>query len=300
MTEITKNSLTRCCRCIGACAAMIVVCSVVAFADTPMTTAPDMSASPGFGNNIDYTALVNPVFSQYDLQRAKALGLNDHQLARIMAIAVLANKPAGRLLDEVADGDTIPMIATRYGVPFSRMNEEKYVGRLENLRMAYATTGADRRKSMTAGWVGTIGASAATNANLLETARSAGNFTMFLRLVRTAGLDSILRGPGPYTVLAPTDAAFSALPADQLNALLTDNAKLTRVLEYHIINGRYTSADVMGQMSPTTPMTLEGQPLTVGTSGGLVTVNGAHAVVVDLIASNGVLYGIDTVLMPPM
>jgi uncharacterized surface protein with fasciclin (FAS1) repeats len=53
-------------------------------------------------------------------------------------------------------------------------------------------------------------------------------------------------------------------------------------------------------MSPTTPMTLEGQPLTVGTSGGLVTVNGAHAVVVDLIASNGVLYGIDTVLMPPM
>ena len=129
--------------------------------------------------------------------------------------------------------------------------------------------------------------------SIIETAQAAGSFTTLVAAIDAAGLVDTLNGPGPFTVFAPTDDAFAKVPKDQLDALLKDKAKLTAVLTYHVVPGKVMAADVKaGQVK-----TVQGSALTVATAGG-VTVDNAKVVKTDIVANNGVIHVIDSVVMP--
>lgn len=129
--------------------------------------------------------------------------------------------------------------------------------------------------------------------DVVDTAVKAGNFTTLVAAVKAAGLVDTLKGPGPFTVFAPTDAAFAKVPKATLDALLADKAALTKVLTYHVVPGKVMAADVKaGKVK-----TVEGQELTITTTGGVM-VDNAKVVATDVAASNGVIHAIDTVLMP--
>ena len=127
----------------------------------------------------------------------------------------------------------------------------------------------------------------------VDTAVSAGSFTTLATALKAAGLVDTLKGPGPFTVFAPTDAAFAKLPPDQLRALLADKPKLTAVLTYHVVPGLVMSKDVKAG----TVKTVQGSNLNVTTMGG-VKVNSANVTTVDIVADNGVIHVIDTVVLP--
>jgi transforming growth factor-beta-induced protein len=131
--------------------------------------------------------------------------------------------------------------------------------------------------------------------NLLETARQAGSFQTLVTAVEQAGLAATLTGTDELTIFAPTDAAFAALPAGIVDALLSDSELLTAVLTYHVVPGRLGSAAVAGRSSLTTA---NGQALGVTTVGGGVQVDGVQVVQADIGASNGVIHVIDDVLTP--
>jgi uncharacterized surface protein with fasciclin (FAS1) repeats len=135
--------------------------------------------------------------------------------------------------------------------------------------------------------------SAANAKDIVDTAVSAGNFKTLATALQAAGLVGTLKGQGPFTVFAPTDAAFAKIPKAQLDALLADKAKLTAVLTYHVVSGTVMSKDVKAGMVKT----VQGSSLTVTTMGG-VKVDGANVTAVDIIADNGVIHVIDAVVLP--
>jgi len=122
------------------------------------------------------------------------------------------------------------------------------------------------------------------------------NTTTLATAVEAAGLVETLQGDGPFTVFAPTDEAFAALPEGLLDQLIQpqNQAALTQILTYHVVSGKVMAADVTDGAVPT----VEGQDITLSTADG-VTVNGARVVEADLDASNGVVHVIDQVLLPP-
>ena len=130
--------------------------------------------------------------------------------------------------------------------------------------------------------------------DIVDTAVAAGNFKTLVTAVKEAGLVETLKGKGPFTVFAPTDAAFAKVPKAQLDALLKDKAKLTSVLTYHVVPGKVMAADV----KPGMVKTVEGGDLTIAMQGSTVMVNDAKVVKADVTADNGVIHAIDTVLMP--
>jgi uncharacterized surface protein with fasciclin (FAS1) repeats len=136
--------------------------------------------------------------------------------------------------------------------------------------------------------------SKAKSADIVDTAVAAGDFKTLATALKAAGLVDTLKGPGPFTVFAPTDAAFAKLPAGALDALLKDKAKLTKVLTYHVVAGKVTAADVV---KLTSAKTVEGQSVAIDARNG-VKVGNAKVVKADVMASNGVIHVIDTVLIP--
>src|SRR4051812_31885538 len=138
--------------------------------------------------------------------------------------------------------------------------------------------------------------SAATAADIVDTA-IAGKFNTLVAAVKAAGLVDTLKGPGPFTVFAPTDEAFAKLPAGTLQELLKpeNKAKLQSILKYHVISGKKISGDVMKSNAA---QTVQGSNLTIKTRNGDVMVNNAHVVKADVAADNGVIHVIDTVLLP--
>lgn len=147
---------------------------------------------------------------------------------------------------------------------------------------------------MFAGAALALASSAALAADLVETAASAGQFKTLVAALQKADLVDTLKGKGPYTVFAPTDAAFAKLPQGALEDLLKDQEKLAAVLTYHVVPGEVMSADV----KPGKVKTVQGQPLTVAMNNGGVTVNDARVIKTDITASNGVIHVIDSVVMP--
>ena len=135
--------------------------------------------------------------------------------------------------------------------------------------------------------------STANAKDIVDTAIAAGNFNTLATALKAAGLVETLKGTGPFTVFAPTDAAFAKIPKAQLNALLADKAKLTAVLTYHVVPGKVMSKDVKAGMVKT----VQGSSLTVATMGG-VKVDNANVTAVDIVADNGVIHIIDTVILP--
>ncbi|MBI1298519.1 hypothetical protein GC175_26590 [bacterium] len=123
-------------------------------------------------------------------------------------------------------------------------------------------------------------------------------FTTLLQAVEVAGFAQLLSGEGPYTVFAPTDAAFAALPPGMLDRLISSVISTQAVLQYHVLDGAYMAADVVALDGQAVP-TLFGAPLSISVDGETVLINGTIQVVqTDIIASNGVIHVIDTVLVP--
>ena len=137
-------------------------------------------------------------------------------------------------------------------------------------------------------------AAIAAEKDLVDTAQSAGSFNTLIAAIQKAGLVETLKGKGPFTVFAPTDAAFAKIPKDQLDALLADKAKLTKVLTYHVVAGKVMAADVKAGPAKS----VEGDNLTITTDNGAVMVDKSNVVKTDIAASNGVIHVIDSVLMP--
>lgn len=133
-----------------------------------------------------------------------------------------------------------------------------------------------------------------TQMDIIDTAISAGSFNTLVTAVKKAGLVETLKGEGPYTVFAPTDEAFAKIPADKLNALLADKEALAKVLTYHVVPGKVMAKDVVKLQSA---KTVEGQSIKIDTAMG-VKVDNANVIMTDILASNGVIHVIDTVILP--
>jgi len=135
---------------------------------------------------------------------------------------------------------------------------------------------------------------AAPSKDIVDTALSAGSFNTLATALQEAGLIDALRGDGPFTIFAPTDEAFSKIPADQLNAILADKARLTEILTYHVVAGNVKAEEVIKLNSA---KTLQGGEVAISTANG-VQVNDANVIQTDIATSNGVIHVIDTVLLP--
>ncbi len=139
-------------------------------------------------------------------------------------------------------------------------------------------------------------AGAAQEADIVDTAVAAGSFDTLATLLQRAGLVDALKAEGPFTVFAPTDAAFAKVPKNKLNALLRNRRKLRRVLLYHVAAGQLEAADVVQRWSI---RTLNGRKVRVRVRDSNVFLNRAQVVTPDVMASNGVIHVIDRVLIPP-
>lgn len=130
--------------------------------------------------------------------------------------------------------------------------------------------------------------------DIVQTAQDNGSFNTLVVALKEASLVETLKGKGPFTVFAPTDAAFAKIPKDQLDALLKDKPKLTKVLTYHVVPGMVLAKDV----KPGMVKTVEGQSITIKAEGGKVMADNATVTMTDVKADNGVIHVIDTVIMP--
>ncbi|HJV85668.1 MAG TPA: fasciclin domain-containing protein [Noviherbaspirillum sp.] len=140
----------------------------------------------------------------------------------------------------------------------------------------------------------TLAASPALAADLMETAAASATFKTFLAAAKKAGLAETLKSQGPYTVFAPGDSAFKKLPPDRLDALMKDKTRLAELLNHHVIPGKVLIADV----KPGKVQTIQGDSLTLTSDNGKVTVDNANVIQSDVLADNGVIHEIDTVVLP--
>ena len=149
------------------------------------------------------------------------------------------------------------------------------------------------KKLLIAGAVA-LAALSAQAKDIVDTAVGAGSFTTLVTALKAAGLVETLKGKGPFTVFAPTDEAFAKIPKADLDALLMDKSKLTAVLTYHVGPGKVQSKDIKsGKVK-----TVQGSELTIAKTGAGVTVDAAKVTSADIVADNGVIHVIDTVVMP--
>ncbi len=138
----------------------------------------------------------------------------------------------------------------------------------------------------------------ASEMDIVDTAVSSGNFNTLAAALEAAGLVDTLKGDGPFTVFAPTDDAFAALPEGTVEDLLKPENidQLTAILTYHVVPGEVTSDEVV---TVSQAATVNGKPIAVTVANGGVKINGANVTAVDIDASNGVIHVIDSVLLPP-
>jgi len=151
---------------------------------------------------------------------------------------------------------------------------------------------------LTAATLVSLGSAPSYAADIVDTAAKAGQFNTLAAALKAAGLIETLKGQGPFTVFAPTDAAFAKLPAGTVDNLLKpeNKAKLVQILTYHVVPGKIMSASLAGKK--TDAKTVEGDDLAIDATMGGVTVNGAKVVSADVAADNGVIHVIDTVVIP--
>ena len=143
----------------------------------------------------------------------------------------------------------------------------------------------------------TAAPAAAQSKDIVDTAVAAGSFKTLAAALKAAGLIDTLKGPGPFTVFAPTDEAFAKLPAGTIETLLKpeNKAKLTRILTSHVVAGKVMAADAA---KLTSAKAVSGETLTIAARGGAVMIDKARVVTADVAASNGVIHVIDTVILP--
>ena len=133
--------------------------------------------------------------------------------------------------------------------------------------------------------------------DIVAVAANAGQFNTLIAAVKAAGLVETLQGAGPFTVFAPTDAAFAKLPAGTIEALLKDKEKLTAILTYHVVSGKVMAADII-KSGGAEPETVNGAPVSITIRDGKVYVDEAQVTSADIQASNGVVHVLDSVIIP--
>lgn len=146
--------------------------------------------------------------------------------------------------------------------------------------------------------VAQTGAEAGEEVDIVETATAAGSFNTLVAAINAAGLTETLKGEGPFTVFAPTDEAFAKLPDGTLEMLLMpgNKEKLAAILTYHVVPGKVSAEEVV---KLTSAESVSGKKIDIKTSDGKVMVDGATVIKADVMAKNGVIHVIDTVMMPP-
>lgn len=142
----------------------------------------------------------------------------------------------------------------------------------------------------------TLNAANAQTKDIVDTAVAAGSFKTLVAAVQAAGLVETLKGPGPFTVFAPTDEAFAKLPAGTVESLLKpeNKDKLVAILTYHVVPGKVMAADV----KPMEVKTVNGKEAKIAVTDGKVTIDKANVVKTDIVTSNGVIHVIDAVIIP--
>lgn len=148
--------------------------------------------------------------------------------------------------------------------------------------------------ALAVGQIALAGSHEKAHGDIVSVASGAGSFGTLVTAIQAAGLVETLQGEGPFTVFAPTDEAFAKIPKTDLDALLADKEKLVAVLTYHVVPGKVMAADVVELDSA---KTVQGQSIAIETADG-VTVDGAKVVKTDILATNGVIHVIDTVIIP--
>lgn len=133
--------------------------------------------------------------------------------------------------------------------------------------------------------------------DIIDTAVASGNFNTLAAAITAAGLVDTLKGPGPFTVFAPTDEAFAKLPAGTVEALLADTPKLTAILTYHVVAGKVMASDVVGLNGKSTK-TVNGAEVAISTEGGVKLNGSANVTTTDIECTNGVIHVIDAVILP--
>lgn len=133
--------------------------------------------------------------------------------------------------------------------------------------------------------------------NIIETLQDSGNFTTFLNLIQVAGMESVLREQGPFTVFAPTDEAFSRVPKERMDAISEDPDMIVLIMSYHIVPGRLTSDDLRCVTAIRSNL---GTDLVIRPSDGNVTINSVPIVEADTFCTNGVYHVINATLVPPL
>jgi uncharacterized surface protein with fasciclin (FAS1) repeats len=161
-----------------------------------------------------------------------------------------------------------------------------------------ATAGLMMAATTAQGQMANHGTAHKTDKTIVDIAVGAGSFNTLVAALKAADLVSALQAKGPFTVFAPTDAAFAKLPPGTVDALLKDPKKLAAILTYHVVSGKVMAADVINS-DGAKPATLNGATLNVTVNAGKVYVNGAQVTSADIVASNGVIHVIDTVVLPP-
>ena len=264
----------------------------------------------------DFSVLSHSPYSYVELKQAERLGYSETQIATIAKIARLSGWSFSEVFSKVKRGETFGTIAERANLKLvDVLDVEDEKQKVAHYKAAYESTGKmammngmsktmdsremmDNNRAMTPTSVTTAPPVAS---DIVDTAIAAGNFKTLVRLVQAAGLVDTLKGPGPFTVFAPTDDAFAKLPAGVLDDLQKpENAdKLKAILTYHVLPAKVDAKTAMAMTSPTSPPTVEGDTLQVTTSGGKVMINDATVMKADVLASNGIIHAVDTVLMPP-
>lgn len=140
----------------------------------------------------------------------------------------------------------------------------------------------------------TFQAQGAFAADIVDKATESVTFKTFVAAVKASGMSDTLKSSGPYTVFAPSDSAFNKLPPDTMKSLMKDKAKLSELVSQHVVPGKITVAEV----KPGKVQTIQGEPLTLTSDNGKVTVDGANVTQSDVMADNGVIHEIDTVVLP--
>jgi uncharacterized surface protein with fasciclin (FAS1) repeats len=187
-----------------------------------------------------------------------------------------------------------------YATPLERDNDANLEASMNRLYVLFALTAAVALAATpAAAHCGACGTDAAhehaTKANIVDTAANAGDFNTLVAAVKAAGLVDTLTAEGPYTVFAPTDAAFAKLPAGTVDNLLANPDQLRQILLYHVVPGKVTANEVVKLSKATTA---EGSDVKIKVADGVVKVDGANVVATDIETSNGVIHVIDTVILP--
>jgi len=307
--------------CLAAAATMAFAVAARADVVTTTTTTTETStlssiptilpppAGPN-GQPINYNALIDSPFNYQDLVQAKDDGFSDADVARIAKISVMADVPFNDVLHQALAGQTFSTLANRYNLrQYDVWDASDYQSKIADYKYAYEHSGrgdvpylvAAEQQEMYTTPAGTtiISSEPAGTQNIASLIDNTPNLSKFSRALHRARLTKVLRGSGQYTVFAPTDAAWDKLSPDQVNDIMADRNALTKIVDYCIVPRRVDAASALSMSLPSPLSSLEGDNLTITSSGSTLMVNGATVVTPDMYATNGIVHEIDTVLIPP-